>query len=699
MATRPASRPRPEAYISRVPYLPGLDGMRAMAVVGVMLYHAKFAWIPGGFLGVEVFFVISGYLITLLLIAEHERSGRVDLPQFWYRRAKRLLPALFFMMSLLAIYVALFKSVALGNLRGDTIAGIFYVSNWYQVWTGAGYTAAFDFAPLRHLWSLAVEEQFYLLAPVLMVFALRRGRHRIAELAPVLVGAAAAIAVAVAALYSPGQNFGNCEVDTAAYWHVTGRCVAKNDALYLSTFSRAGGLLLGAAFAMVWRPMAILRGPLRARARLLDGLFVVGLLIVAVQMWRVHLLNEDGGGGAWLYRGGLFVTGVATLLMIAAVTHRDSLVARVLQLPVINWIGTRSYGLYLFHWPIYQILREEAGAELGLVRFLIAMPLAAVITEISYRYVETPIRQEGFGVLLGRRRPRPRRARVLNAQQAMAAGGAFVLLLGFAVVRMSTAEARCDTETKCSLVEGEAVVVEAPGVDSPPNDGAAPATEVPSSDVPSTDPAGDPGAVTTAARPTLPPAETAVAGETAPPTTVVDTTLPPTTTAPPAPLAPLAIGDSVMLGAAEKLAMNGIRVDAVVSRQAGEAVDVIRAYKASGQLGDVVIIHIGTNGEISQGVMQALLDELAATPRVLWLTARVDRGWTEANNNLIRGVPTLYPGSMSVLDWNVVGNECVDDCFASDGIHLNKNGRIFYANKIAESLGLPQLAGPDPAAG
>ena len=165
LSARPLEWNPPRQAISRVPYLPGLDGMRALAVVAVILYHTNNGWLPGGFIGVEVFFVISGYLITLLLIGEHEKTGRIDLKQFWMRRARRLLPALFLMMALLMVYSAIFERDTLGKLRGDVIAGVAYVTNWYQIWTGAGYTALLDFAPLRHLWSLAVEEQFYLLWP------------------------------------------------------------------------------------------------------------------------------------------------------------------------------------------------------------------------------------------------------------------------------------------------------------------------------------------------------------------------------------------------------------------------------------------------------------------------------------------------------------------------------------------------------
>ena len=178
--------------------------MRALAVLAVMVYHANPAWLPGGFLGVEVFFVISGYLITLLLIGEHERSGTVSLGRFYLRRARRLLPALFAVLVGVTVYTAVFRRDALGLLRGDVLAALGYVSNWYQIWVGQGYTAAGDFAPLRHLWSLAVEEQFYLLWPLVMIGLIRLGRRRLPSMSVWLVAAAIAITAITAAIALTG---------------------------------------------------------------------------------------------------------------------------------------------------------------------------------------------------------------------------------------------------------------------------------------------------------------------------------------------------------------------------------------------------------------------------------------------------------------------------------------------------------------
>src|SRR3954454_22812817 len=204
--------------------------MRALAVLVVMVYHANGSWLPGGFLGVEVFFVISGYLITLLLIGEHERTGRTSLKDFYQRRARRLLPALFCLLVGITIYSAMFRRDVLGQLRGDVLAAFAYVSNWYQIWVGQGYTAAGDFAPLRHLWSLAVEEQFYLVWPLVMIGLMRLGRQRLPQLAGWLVLTALVITVVTAVLYHPGP-IETCTTTPDAYWQIAGRCVSKADTL------------------------------------------------------------------------------------------------------------------------------------------------------------------------------------------------------------------------------------------------------------------------------------------------------------------------------------------------------------------------------------------------------------------------------------------------------------------------------------
>ncbi|MFM2072442.1 MAG: hypothetical protein RLZZ623_2705, partial [Actinomycetota bacterium] len=436
------SPPRtPTGQISRVPQMPGLDGLRAIAVVSVMIYHANRTWLHGGFLGVEVFFVISGYLITLLLIAEHERSGTVDLRQFWLRRFRRLLPALYVMLALMTVYLAIFKAQARGRTRGDIIAGVTYVSNWYQIWVGAGYTATEAFAPLRHLWSLAVEEQFYVIWPLIMVVILRRGRAHLPRVALWLFGVSLAITLIIAYLYVPGDINSTCAPGNShGYWIIAGRCISVNDTLYLSTFTRAGGLMLGAAFAMVWRPVAVMRGPLRDKGRMLDAFALLGVALLGYLAWHVHLADPalamltGSRFDPWLFRGGFFAVGLATLLIIAAVTHRGAMAGALLGNPVCTWIGTRSYGLYLYHWPIYQIIRQEAGKTLGIWQFVLAMLITVPLTEFSYRYIEMPVRRGSVGAWLRAERRRPTPATLQRRRQLAGLGVVGVVLLGWAGV-------------------------------------------------------------------------------------------------------------------------------------------------------------------------------------------------------------------------------------------------------------------------
>ncbi|MEY3617753.1 MAG: hypothetical protein RL726_451, partial [Actinomycetota bacterium] len=458
----PTSETSRSAQISRVPYLPGLDGLRALAVIAVIVYHANPAWLPGGYLGVEVFFVISGYLITLLLVAESERTGAIELRHFWIRRARRLLPALFSMLVLLIFWTAFFERDALGKLRGDVVAGVLYGSNWFQVWTGAGYTAVNDFAPLRHLWSLAVEEQFYLLWPLVMLVVLRRGHDRLPRVAMWFVGIAAAIALAMAVLMPTSRIGQDCIATPGAYWEIAGRCVSRVDALYLSTPTRAIGLLLGAALALVWRPYALLRGPMKHKGPMLDPVAIIGLGIVGLLAWKVHivhLVGEDGlHADPWLFRGGLFLVGVGSLMVIAAVAHKKAFAGRVLGNPVLRVIGERSYGLYLFHWPVFQCLRHETGIALKPHEFVAAMIVTVAITEISYRYIELPIRErrlrESMGALL---RGGPGAMRRRGSFGAIVS--AAVLLPVFAGVSLVTADLK-QNEVQASLEEAEGSVTD-----------------------------------------------------------------------------------------------------------------------------------------------------------------------------------------------------------------------------------------------
>jgi peptidoglycan/LPS O-acetylase OafA/YrhL len=635
--------------------------MRALAVIAVVVYHANPDWLKGGFLGVEMFFVISGYLITLLLISEQERTDRVNLGQFWIRRARRLLPALFLMMLLVTVYTAIFESDYLGTLRGDVFGGLLYVSNWFQIWVGAGYAAAGDFVPLRHLWSLAVEEQFYLVWPLFMLVFLRNGTRNITNIARWLFLVSILITLAVALLSYSGQ-VGTPEVTPDAYWTVGDRQISNPDLLYLSTLTRSSGLMLGAAFAMIWRPLAVMRGPLRHRGRLLDGVGVLGLLGMFVLMMTVGFIGPDGVD-PFLFRGGMFLAGVATLATIAAVTHRHSVVARVISVPALMWVGTRSYGIYLYHWPIYQIIRGSAGVRLDWWEFALGMVLTAIVCELSFRFVETPIRRGTF--LSGIRRAS--RGNESGQRGAVMVGAAVGTALAvFAGASLATAELK-QSDVQVIIDEGKDSTCD---VVNDPTCGSA--TDESIVGPPATTPAPTEGTGTAT--------DGTVTGSAPPPTT--------TSTLPPAPIAKLALGDSVMLGASSQLVDLGFVVDAVESRQFSNGTEVVEALRDQGRLGDTVVVHLGTNGTIEPDDMTAMMTALADVPTVLLLTVDVEREWTAGNNALIYDTAATYP-NVELLDWAGLSDACVGDCFAqSDGFHLADAGQDFYAQVIAEILEL-----------
>ena len=459
------------------------------------------------------------------MISERERTYRISLRHFWLRRARRLLPALFTMMLFVTVWTAIFKNEALGALRGNVIAGFFYVSNWYQIWEGLGYTAAGDFAPLRHLWSLAVEEQFYLFWPIVMIFLLgRNGTRQVAAVSRWLFVVAVGITVAVAVLYYPGP-IGEPNVTPDAYWWLGDRPIAKIDTLYLGTISRLSGILLGAAFAMVWRPLAIVRGPLRSKGRLFDLLALLAIVAFGWLCWNTYLATP-AGADPFLFRGGMFLAGLATLAIIASVTHRGAHANRLLGNPLFRWIGTRSYGLYLYHWPIYQMIRGVAGNKLTFREFVFALLLTTIVTELSYHFVETPIRQGRLGARWRQIFAGAKRGPKLMATGVVAVVTALAMFAGAALLTAPLEQ----NEIAQALDAGEEFTTDLLAVDDIP----VASTTTTSTTSTTTEPPATtaPGVVD----PALDPSGSAPPDASVPPTTVAPTTVPPTqppTTVPP----------------------------------------------------------------------------------------------------------------------------------------------------------------------
>jgi peptidoglycan/LPS O-acetylase OafA/YrhL len=405
--------PKPVGRAQR--YMPGLDGLRALAVLAVIAYHLELGWAQGGLLGVGVFFTLSGYLITDLLLGQRDAVGHLRLGDFWLRRARRLLPALFLMVAVVVAWVTLFDRSQLPALRGYVVAAAVYMSNWWNIVRHASYFSRFGPPPpLDHLWSLAVEEQFYLVWPFLLWLGLRyaRGRYRIAGLT---LAAAALSATVMALLYQPG-------IDPTR--------------VYEGTDTRAFGLLVGAALAMVW-PSRRLRTDLTLRRRLLlDGAGVVGLVVIALLIWRTNQYSP------FLYRGGIVLLSVATVSVVAALAHPASWLGPALGWAPLRWLGVRSYGIYLWHFPVIVLTTPTVQRKANLPLEILQVGATIAVAALSWRFVEEPIRRGALGrfwaqVRSGgwRRKAVPRRSYVprqiyrRRRRQRVAAGVASVAAL------------------------------------------------------------------------------------------------------------------------------------------------------------------------------------------------------------------------------------------------------------------------------
>lgn len=627
-----------------MPYLPGLDGIRALAIVGVLLYHADIVWLPGGFLGVEVFFVVSGYLITVLLLAEQERTGRIRLLSFWRRRTRRLLPALLFYLAGSLGLAVLFARDVIDEWRDGVWAALLYVANWFGVFNEISYAEGFGRKSfLHHLWSLAIEEQFYLLWPVLLWAGLRFLGRRLTGV--LIVAGIVASTTLMWLLHEP---------------------LTDPLRVYYGTDTRAGGLLVGAALAFVWRPWEWLPTTRARRFGLATGVSAaggVGLAGVGWAMWHYDLALPTADP---LFRGGFLITAGFTALAIAAAATPRTPVGALLGLAPLRWVGTRSYGIYLWHWPIFQITRGRVDVDLGGYELLaLRLALTAVAAEVSYQLVERPIRERGVRRgLAALWTPGPIRRGLTVAPLAVGA------LIG----AIALAQADFERDRAIVLTAPEVLTEATPAVvaDRPPV----------------------PAAPTTALGPYLasvPGPEIATPSEPTP------------TTEPDPPLVAYEsvsfIGDSVMEGAAEGIAelIPSADIDTLVGRQWFQAVDLVTERVEADDLGDAVVIHLGNNGPVTEEMVDDLLGQLVEAELVVVINVRVPLRWEASVNDELRAGVKRWDNTR-LVNWYKRSNE-KPQFFAADGVHIGERGRRSYVRAIAKALGIdPDAPHPPPPA-
>jgi peptidoglycan/LPS O-acetylase OafA/YrhL len=615
-------------------YLPGLDGVRALAVLGVLLYHGDLTWMRGGFLGVDVFFVLSGFLITTLIVEEYSRSGRIDFKRFYLARARRLLPALLLMLVIVGMLAAFIYRDSAATFRADAIASLFYVTNWWFIFSDASYFEAIGRPPfLQHLWSLAVEEQFYLLWPALVLILLRwRGRRAVFYVA---LGAALASTLWMAFLAI--SNGYPQEADPSR--------------AYFGSDSHIMGLLLGAALAMVWRPGRLSTRLTAGAKAVITAIGILALLGVA------YFFLFVGEYSNFLYRGGFLVLSAIVCVLIAAASHPGAPFGRMIGSQPWRYIGQRSYGLYLYHWPIYVITRPELDIPLdGPALLALRLGLTFAVAELSYRYVEIPIRRGAIGAFLTRWRESDPDERAYLGRRVLASSGVALVALGLMGAGLATAKPADqaipdDVAAAIGIDDGGPTEIL---IDNPTAEPTASASPNPESD--------------TSQAPTTPSADG----------------LPTNANG-----ALTAIGDSVMLGIASQLQakVDGTQVDAEVSRQASGVLERVQRLSKKGLLAPTVVLHTGTNGVVTEDQLREMLDILSDRERVIVVNTNVPRPWMEPNNELIAAVVPDYPNAV-IADWYAVSADN-PEYFVSDGTHPQwPSGIKAFVREIMRAAGL-----------
>jgi peptidoglycan/LPS O-acetylase OafA/YrhL len=393
-----------------IQYIPAIDGLRALAVIAVMFYHLGFSWIPGGFLGVDLFFVISGYVITRMLLDSIAQSGGLDLRGFYLARLRRLLPALLFMLTTTIIAVGIWAPDTIKRLLVDTPFALTGTINWWLVANEQDYFESIGRPPLlQHTWSLAVEAQFYLVWPLILYFILKKFGKKHIPVAALFIAAASGIALLLVSFSIDAAN------------------ASKVSHVYFGTDTHSIGLFLGAALAVSWIPQNFRVELSRKGQNFIDGIGVFGFIGILATFLLIDASNPA------MYKIAFPLAGIFGAAIIASIVHPASRFAPVLQNKVLLWIGERSYAIYLWHWVIFQVTRptvDLAGQAWALysLRILIVFALA----DISLRYVELPIRRGVIQYWIKGRKYRTKKER--NRQTSLLSTTTVIVVIIAAVI-------------------------------------------------------------------------------------------------------------------------------------------------------------------------------------------------------------------------------------------------------------------------
>ena len=615
-------RTKRQKVISR---LPGLDGLRGIAVLAVIIYHADISALAGGFLGVDVFFVLSGFLITNLLLEELTRTNTIDRANFYLRRIRRLLPALLLVLIASVLVSGLFVMDAAYQVRRDLPWAITFVLNWSYLFFEQSYFVNISRPPLlQHLWSLSIEEQFYVIWPLLLIglFKLPLGRITPRQ-----------------KIFTVSLFLALASTAWMIYLSISNGFPLPNDPsrVYFGSDTHAMGLLIGCATAALWRSERLSKRLTPERATAMNGLGWLSLAGIAYFFIFVGEFNE------WLYRGGFLVLAIITAALVVIIAHPGLKFGARLGNPVLKWFGDRSYGIYLWHWPVFVLLRTGIDVQWPEpVIFIAKIAIVLIISDFSYRLVELPIRKGAIGNRLAIWRelglPRP----ATRSYFAVGLATAVFATSFVGMYRVPTPDAGNLTGIGGITSINEVAVI-----------AAQPAVAL------STDPVINAQQVAELQK-------------------KIQDQLP-----------PAVFGDSVVLGARNSLweVLGEISIDAQVSRQPNAIAERIKLRQTENNLGQVVVIHMGTNGTMRKDVLRTTIEGLTDRKRVVVVNVRVPRSWMKPNNKIIAATVAEFP-NVRFVDW-AAASKGQKKYFAPDGVHLTKSGGKVFADLINEAIAAP----------
>lgn len=591
----------------KIRYMPGLDGLRAIAVIGIIIYHLNKQWLTGGFLGVDTFFVISGYLITSLLLKEYEDTGTINLKNFWIRRIKRLLPAVFALIVVVGIATLLLHPEHIVRVKHDMIAAIFYVSNWWYIAKDVNYFEQFSFMPLKHLWSLAIEEQFYLFFPaVLLLFMAIVKKKKNVILMFWIISLVSLLMMVV--ISQPHLN---------------------HSRVYFGTDTRLQTMLLGVLLAFIWPPFKLNPNPPKGLKTVINSAGIIGLTFLILLFFTVSDESD------WIYNGGFYLISTMTLLIIASVVHPTTILAKLLGNPLFVYIGKRSYSLYLWHFPVISFIHSYfIDGQLPTYVYIMDIVITVILAELSFRYVETPLRKEGLKAFTFKKTYKPQFIRTI-VTLIMLLPFIFILVGAFDKFGKDTISNKAQT---FNTNEADQYLIHMIPIDniSLTSDGKTKENKK------------DNDVYTQ--------------------------------------IKPLLIGDSVMVDIGEqfKTKVPKAKIDGKVGRQLYQAESLVKnQYKNYNKPSDQIILELGTNGDFTKEQLDNLIDKFGKA-QVYLVNTRVPRSY-ESHVNELMAKAAKNKKNVTLIDW-YSRSKGHTEYFAPDGIHLENDGVEALTDEILKNI-------------